>query len=150
MQAPITGWLEAFDAHPDLGSKLQTESASDGKAAFMMHSSSEQSGIQEGDAGCKQQLVSLNEEYRRKFGHVFLLCAQGKSAEQTLQCLRSRCDAHALHTVCQASPAGWVPDASAVDTHTCCSQPMPPACQHHLQRHSLEGLASILVPCLSS
>ena len=91
MQVPVQGWLEAFEAHPDLGSKLQTQSSTDEQAAFMKHSTTEQSGIQGADEEIKQQLVVLNERYRQRFGHVFLLCAQGKSASETLHIVRKRC-----------------------------------------------------------
>ena len=35
-------------------------------------------------------LAAANQEYRARFGHVFLICATGKNSEEILRSLRQR------------------------------------------------------------
>lgn len=52
-------------------------------------SAAEQSAAADGDPG---ELAAANEEYRRRFGHVFLVCADGLGAGEVLAALRERLD----------------------------------------------------------
>jgi OHCU decarboxylase len=80
-------WLEAFRHHPAIGArrgkKVQSTTA-------RRWSKSEQSVAQEADAATLSELAKANEEYRAKFGHVFLICATGKTSEEILSNLRWR------------------------------------------------------------
>ena len=38
----------------------------------------------------RREFASGNEEYERRFGHVFLICATGKGPEEMLEQLRAR------------------------------------------------------------
>ena len=72
-------WLEAFAAHPRIG-----ERTADARAA------SEQAGTRSASAVTLDELTRLNRDYEAKFGHIYIVCAQGKSAEQMLDLLRGR------------------------------------------------------------
>lgn len=78
-------WLEAFAGHPRIG-----ERAGAAHAATAAWSSAEQSGISAADSETARALAAGNREYERRFGHVFLICATGKSAGEMLAALRGR------------------------------------------------------------
>lgn len=67
---------QAMAAHPRIG-----ERPADGWAR------SEQSGVDNADA-----FAAANAEYEAKFGHVYLVCASGRSGEELLKILRERLD----------------------------------------------------------
>jgi len=73
-------WLEAFAHHPRIGERA-TGWAGD-----------EQSGTRGAAPETLQTLGRLNHEYERKFGHVFLISAAGKSAAEMLAELQRRID----------------------------------------------------------
>lgn len=71
-------WLEAFAAHPRIGDKAR------GWAA----------GEQAGAAGAADAVLDAlaegNAAYEARFGHIFIVCATGKTAGEMLELLRSR------------------------------------------------------------
>jgi allantoicase len=72
-------WLRAFAAHPRIG-----ESAAGGRAA------AEQSGVAGADAETMSRLAAGNRAYEERFGHIYIVCASGKSAAEMLGILESR------------------------------------------------------------
>ena len=68
----------ALAAHPRIGERTAEGS----------RSRSEQSGVDSGD----EPLRRGNAEYERRFGHVYLVCASGRSGAELLDDLRSRLD----------------------------------------------------------
>jgi 2-oxo-4-hydroxy-4-carboxy-5-ureidoimidazoline decarboxylase len=52
----------------------------------------EQSGVHDADRGVLDQLHAANAAYEAKFGHVFLICATGRTADTMLAALRERYD----------------------------------------------------------
>jgi OHCU decarboxylase len=80
-------WLEAFRAHPQIG---QHQPAAHGSARAQAWSAQEQSGMSRAGVGVTMDLEVANQEYLEKFGHIFIVCASGKSAEEMLTILRSR------------------------------------------------------------
>jgi len=72
-------FLEAFAAHPRIGERTGDRQAS-----------REQSGVAAADAGVHARLAQGNREYEARFGHIFIICAQGKSAEDMLDALERR------------------------------------------------------------
>jgi 2-oxo-4-hydroxy-4-carboxy-5-ureidoimidazoline decarboxylase len=80
-------WLEAFDHHPRIG-ETSAAIAQDARGAAL--SSSEQSGVAGAEATIKRQLAKVNEDYERRFGYIYIVCAAGKSAEELLAIARSR------------------------------------------------------------
>lgn len=72
----------ALTAHPRIGERSTTDA----------WSRTEQSGVDGADDELTTELRRGNEEYERRFGHVYLVCASGRSGAQLLEILRSRLD----------------------------------------------------------
>jgi OHCU decarboxylase len=75
-------WLEAFAHHPRIGDLASRQAREQERR--------EQSGVQGASEETLRALAEGNLEYERKFGHVFLVCATGKGAEEMLALLRAR------------------------------------------------------------
>ncbi len=91
-ETPVAGWLEAFASHPALGDARALAAA---RGAFGAASRGEQAAAAGAGAAALAALAALadwNARYAAKFGHVFLLCAAGRTAEEMLAAVRSRCD----------------------------------------------------------
>jgi OHCU decarboxylase len=80
-------WLEAFAHHPRIGER-SAASAPDGRASGW--SSDEQWAVNTASADIRTQLAAANAAYERRFGHVYIVCASGKSAEDMLELARAR------------------------------------------------------------
>lgn len=80
-------WLEAFSHHPRIGERNLAQAKF---AATAAQSSREQSGMAGASEEERAEFAAGNAEYERKFGHVFLICATGKSAGEMLAALRGR------------------------------------------------------------
>ena len=80
-------YLEAFSGHPKIGD-LQTlkEKYSNTKA----FAASEQSSLAVASESVIIDLMQKNEEYEKKFGFIFIVCASGKAAAEMLSILLSR------------------------------------------------------------
>lgn len=76
-------WLEAFSHHPRIGERP----TGGGAAAWARQ---EQAGAASASEDTARRLMALNREYERRFGHVYLVCATGKTADQMLAILESR------------------------------------------------------------
>jgi OHCU decarboxylase len=74
-------WLEAFAAHPRIGERGGSSPAA---------SDREQSAAGRASAATLASLAAENREYEARFGHVFLISASGRSAEEMLEELRRR------------------------------------------------------------
>ncbi|CAN5306960.1 hypothetical protein BH20ACT9_BH20ACT9_16170 [soil metagenome] len=72
-------WLEAFAAHPRIGER--------GAGGW---SPGEQAGARTADEATLAALAEANRAYEQRFGHVFLVCATGKGADEILDELRRR------------------------------------------------------------
>jgi OHCU decarboxylase len=79
-------WLEAFAQHPRIGERA----AATATRIERQWSESEQSRAQESPPSVLAELASANAEYEDRFGHVFLICAAGKSADEILVTARMR------------------------------------------------------------
>ncbi len=77
-------WLEAFAAHPRIGERAAGDGLEHRWAA------QEQSGAGEASPEILAQLAEANRLYEQRFGHVFLVCATGKSAFEMLGLLGER------------------------------------------------------------
>ncbi|MFC7240880.1 2-oxo-4-hydroxy-4-carboxy-5-ureidoimidazoline decarboxylase [Catellatospora aurea] len=75
---------QALDAHPRIGERA----AGEGREAAW--SRREQSGAASADERTAAALVEANRAYEDRFGHVFLVFASGKTAEQMLAAARQR------------------------------------------------------------
>src|SRR2546426_1338448 len=74
-------WLEAFAAHPRIGGRV---------GAGMGWARREQAGAADGAAATLAALAQGNVTYEERFGHVFLISATGKAADEMLGALRRR------------------------------------------------------------
>lgn len=79
-------WLQAFAAHPRIGERPVGD---DRHAAW---SRREQAGMEAADHATVTALSEANQEYERRFGFGFLVCAAGLEAADLLATLRSRLD----------------------------------------------------------
>jgi len=80
-------WREAFDHHPRIG---EQSAAAPQAAVAHAWSADEQRGAAASSDAARQALAEANREYEQKFGHIYLVCATGKSAEEMLNLLRAR------------------------------------------------------------
>jgi 2-oxo-4-hydroxy-4-carboxy-5-ureidoimidazoline decarboxylase len=78
--------LQALAAHPRVGDRPQ----GDGLEATW--SRQEQSGTAGAATDVAEALRAGNVEYEERFGHVFLICATGRTSEQMLAALSERLD----------------------------------------------------------
>lgn len=85
-------WLEAFRAHPRLGESGEAGEAERRTSRSRRWSEGEQAGARRAEPKVVTALASENRAYEERFGHVFLLCATGKSADRMLASLRERLD----------------------------------------------------------
>jgi OHCU decarboxylase len=74
-------WMDAFAAHPRIGERGgDAPATSDGEQRRVMHASHETLAA----------LDAENRRYEERFGHVFLIAASGRGAEEILGELRRR------------------------------------------------------------
>jgi 2-oxo-4-hydroxy-4-carboxy-5-ureidoimidazoline decarboxylase len=77
----------ALAGHPRIGERPDT--SKDGAWAADW-SRREQSGVNADDADMKRALAEANLEYERQFGHIYLVCASGRTGKELLDVLRGR------------------------------------------------------------
>jgi len=80
--ASASDWHEAFAAHPRIGDKPATGS----------WSAKEQAGMSDASADVRAALQQANQAYEARFGHVYIVCATGKSADELLATIKKRLD----------------------------------------------------------
>jgi OHCU decarboxylase len=71
-------WREAFTAHPRIGERASGQAAR------------EQSGTGGASETTLGDLAEANRDYEKRFGHIFIVCATGKSAQEMLDLCRRR------------------------------------------------------------
>ena len=80
-------WKEAFSHHPKIGERNLQQA----RFASTRHlSAAEQAGVTDAGEHVLADLADANRLYETRFGHVFIICATGKSAAEMLTALRSR------------------------------------------------------------
>ncbi len=79
--------LEAFAAHPKIG---DTDSLRAKFAATTAWASGEQAGVAQASEATLRSLAEGNRAYEARFGHIFIVCATGKTADEMLGLLRAR------------------------------------------------------------
>jgi 2-oxo-4-hydroxy-4-carboxy-5-ureidoimidazoline decarboxylase len=80
-------WLEAFRSHPRIGETRTAQAAGARSAAWSV---GEQSAVASEADAIKGALAEANREYERRFGHIFIVCATGKSGAEILEIVRRR------------------------------------------------------------
>ncbi|MFJ3669081.1 2-oxo-4-hydroxy-4-carboxy-5-ureidoimidazoline decarboxylase [Streptomyces sp. NPDC090106] len=71
---------EAMAGHPPIGRPKEGDPTS----------AREQAGMADAAAGLKAEMLELNLAYQERFGHVFLICATGRTGEQMRDALKER------------------------------------------------------------
>lgn len=80
-------WLEAFAHHPRIGAAKDAASQSGTAREW---AAGEQSGVADANASVRQELTGTNEEYERRFGYIYIVCATGQSAAGMLDLAKVR------------------------------------------------------------
>lgn len=80
-------WLAAFAAHPKIGDVATLQKKYRGTAQW---ASNEQSSVAQANEQTLLDLARYNQLYEQKFGHIFIVCATGKSAAEMLALLKAR------------------------------------------------------------
>ena len=80
-------WLEAFKHHPKIG---DINSLREKYSSTKQLEENEQSGVNEASMEVLEELSRLNDEYEKKFGYIFIVCATGKSADEMLSIINNR------------------------------------------------------------
>lgn len=86
---------EALAGHPRIGERADTDLAADaGTDAAAVSSADwsrrEQAGVDADDAPTRRAFADANWEYERQFGHIYLVCASGRTGSELLALLRGR------------------------------------------------------------
>jgi len=81
-----TDWLEAFAAHPRIGQR-----------AGSAWSRQEQSTASHAARHVSNRIAELNREYEERFGHIYIVCATGRTGEEILGDLLARMGNDAEH-----------------------------------------------------
>ena len=80
-------WLEAFRSHPRIGEK-KAEAGQTGRERAW--SAGEQAGMGSAAEETQRALAEGNRAYEERFGHIYIVCATGKSADEMLAILTAR------------------------------------------------------------
>ena len=80
-------WVEAFEHHPRIGERTSAVAQGERGAEW---SSREQSGIDSAGDDVRKALAEVNQEYERRFGYIYIVCATGKKPEEMLALARKR------------------------------------------------------------
>ena len=82
---------DALAGHPRIGERVPAgrEPAGSRSAGW---SRQEQSGMAAADEPTRQAIAELNAAYEARFGHIYLVCASGRTAAELLALLQARLD----------------------------------------------------------
>src|SRR5581483_4815103 len=83
------GLEQALAGHPRIGNSAP---AHDGDGRSAAWSRGEQAGVASAGADLLGELAAANAAYEQRFGHVYLVCASGRSADELLAVCRARLD----------------------------------------------------------
>jgi OHCU decarboxylase len=80
-------WLEAFRAHPKIGEQKAAAAQSEQAQSW---SAQEQAGVEAAATETKAALAAGNQDYEKRFGFIFIVCATGKTSAEMLRILNGR------------------------------------------------------------
>jgi len=84
-------WREAFAGHPPIGDLASLQAKYAGTQPLAAR---EQAGMLTASEQTLRRLAEGNRAYKDKFGHIFIVCATGKSADEMLALLEARIGNH--------------------------------------------------------
>ena len=80
-------WLEAFSHHPRIGDRTPSERQGSISARWSI---GEQVSVADAARTVQDQLAEVNRKYEERFGHIYIVCATGKSPEEMLEIAHAR------------------------------------------------------------
>jgi OHCU decarboxylase len=80
-------WLEAFRSHPRIGERKAEAGQTQREQGW---SRGEQAGMDAAAEATRRALADGNRAYEERFGHIYLVCATGRSADELLSILTDR------------------------------------------------------------
>ena len=83
-----TDWREAFTHHPKIGGDVEALRAK--FASTSTWAEGEQASVKQASQETLEALATGNEDYERRFGYIFIVCATGKTADEMLALLQAR------------------------------------------------------------
>ena len=92
--------LQAFDGHPEIGDVSTLREKYKNTAASAGH---EQSAVKTANNKTLAALAKGNQDYKKKFGFIFIVCASGKSADEMLALLLQRLPNNRQHELINAA-----------------------------------------------
>lgn len=81
-------WRDAFTHHPKIGGDVEALRAK--FASTSTWAEGEQAAVKQASQATLEALTTGNEDYERKFGYIFIVCATGKTADEMLALLQAR------------------------------------------------------------
>ena len=84
---PESAWQEAFASHPRIG---QQEAQGEATPEALAWSRAEQSAAVSKDEPVQRALAEGNRRYEERFGRIFIVCANGRTAAEILTLLERR------------------------------------------------------------
>jgi 2-oxo-4-hydroxy-4-carboxy-5-ureidoimidazoline decarboxylase len=82
------GLAQALGAHPRIGENAGAAHGADTRSAAW--SRGEQAGVADAASDVLDELAAANAAYEQRFGHVYLVCASGRGADELLAICRAR------------------------------------------------------------
>ncbi len=90
----LTDLKQALSGHPRIGERsperADRHAPAGASARATAWSHREQSGVRAADAATMRSLAELNQEYERRFDHIYLVCAAGRTAGELADIVRER------------------------------------------------------------
>src|SRR4029077_6728502 len=80
-------WIETFRSHPRIGESRPGNAAS---AMSQSWGAQEQRQVAAAGADSQTAMADANRKYEERFGHIFIVCATGKTAPEILEILQRR------------------------------------------------------------
>ncbi|MBL7940031.1 MAG: 2-oxo-4-hydroxy-4-carboxy-5-ureidoimidazoline decarboxylase [Flavobacteriales bacterium] len=99
-ECDIDDYMEAFAGHPRIG---DVESLAKKYASTKAWAGGEQKGVEGADRAILERLAKGNADYEERFGHIFIVCATGKSAAEMLALLEARLNNDPEHEITVAA-----------------------------------------------
>jgi 2-oxo-4-hydroxy-4-carboxy-5-ureidoimidazoline decarboxylase len=86
----VPSLADALAGHPRIGERADASGEAPMRSQAAGWSAQEQSGVDAEDAGTRQALAEANLRYEHRFGHIYLVCAAGRTGAELLSVLRDR------------------------------------------------------------
>jgi 2-oxo-4-hydroxy-4-carboxy-5-ureidoimidazoline decarboxylase len=83
-------WIEAFRGHPRIGERPSEHASESNPGDRANQWSAEEQSRVSADERATEALAEANRVYEERFGHIFIVCAEGKSAADILEILERR------------------------------------------------------------